>query len=167
MKRHHWLKVQGNRWAAGFTIIELLVVMAILGVLAVAVMPLSQTLVVASKERELRDGLWEIRNAIDEYKRAHDLNVGDQGAASGYPPTLQALVDGLTDERPAAAGAKRYFLRRIPRDPFADPALAPEQTWRLRSYASPADKPMPGVDVYDVRSSSDAVALDGTSYATW
>ena len=168
MKRHHWFKVQGTRWAAGFTIIELLVVMAILGVLAVAVMPLSQTLVVASKERELREGLWEIRNAIDEYKRAHDLNAGDQGAtASGYPPTLQALVDGLTDERPAAAGAKRYFLRRIPRDPFADPALAPEQTWRLRSYASPADKPMPGADVYDVRSSSDAVALDGTSYATW
>ena len=167
MKRHHWLKVQGVRWAAGFTLIELLVVMAILGILAVAVMPLSQALVVSSKERELREGLWEIRNAIDEYKRVHDLNVGDQGAASGYPPTLQALVDGLTDERPAATGVKRYFLRRIPRDPFADPALAPEQTWRLRSYASPADKPMPGADVYDVRSSSDAVALDGTSYATW
>jgi general secretion pathway protein G len=60
-----------------------------------------------------------------------------------------------------------YFLRQVPRDPFADPAVPAEKTWRLRSYASPPDKPVPGEDVFDVHSSSDGQALDGSSYAKW
>ena len=151
----------------GFTIIELLVVMAILGVLAAAVLPLGEMLITARKERELRDALWEIRHAIDDYKRAVDAGALVPQQSTGYPASLQALVEGVPDARPQAQGSRLYFLRRIPRDPFADPSLPPEKTWLLRSYASPPDKPAPGADVYDVRSSSTGQALDGTPYATW
>lgn len=74
---------------------------------------------------------------------------------------------GVPDARSTGVPRQVYLLRRIPRDPFADPGLPAEQTWRLRSYASPPDKPAPGIDVFDVRSSSDALALDGTAYASW
>ncbi len=152
----------------GFTIIELLVVMAVLGVLAAAIMPLGEALLKAQKERELRQALWEVRSAIDDYKRAADrgvlkLAVGE----SGYPPSLKALESGVADGRSSAAGQSLYFLRQIPRDPFAPPELAAEATWRLRSYASPPDKPAPGVDVFDIHSSSDDIAMDGTPYAKW
>lgn len=154
--------------ARGFTIIELLVVMAILGVLAAAVMPLGETLIRSQQERQLRRALWEIRDAIDEYKRSVDAGalVVPEGR-SHYPATLQALVDGFDDARTDAKGVHLYFLRQVPRDPFADPSLAADKTWRLRSYASPPDKPEPGADVYDVHSSSDDRALDGTSYRQW
>jgi general secretion pathway protein G len=152
--------------ARGFTIVELLVVMAVLGVLAAAVMPLGVSLITARKERELRQALWEIRSAIDEYKRASD-KIGIASGATGYPPSLKTLVEGVPDTRPQARGQIMYFLRQVPRDPFADPSLPAEQTWRLRSYTSPADKPEPGADVYDVKSSSSAIALDGTAYAKW
>jgi general secretion pathway protein G len=152
----------------GFTIIELLVVMAVLGVLAAAVMPLSETLLTAQRERDLRLALREIRGAIDDYKRAVDQ--GAMAAAfgeSGYPASLKVLVEGTPDVRPQGRGKMQYFLRQIPRDPFADPRLPAEQTWRLRSYASPPNKPAAGADVYDVHSSSDGMALDGTPYAKW
>jgi general secretion pathway protein G len=151
----------------GFTIIELLVVMAILGVLAAAVLPLGEMLITSRKERELRESLWEIRTAIDDYKRAVDAGAVQADQATGYPPTLKALVEGVPDVRPNAQGGRLYFLRRIPRDPFADPSLPAEKTWLLRSYASPPDKPAPGADVYDVRSSSTGQALDGSLYASW
>lgn len=152
----------------GFTMIELLVVMAILGILAAAVMPLGETMMTARKERELRRALHEIRNAIDEYKIAVDRGtIGIAATGSGYPPSLQALVDGVPDARPNAQGQKLYFLRQVPRDPFSDPRLPAVQTWALRSYASPPTRPEPGVDVYDVHSTSNATALDGSHYAQW
>jgi general secretion pathway protein G len=152
----------------GFTLIELLVVMAILGILAAAVMPLGETLVRSQNERELRHALWEIRDAIDDYKRAVDAGaLIVQEGKPHYPPSLQALVDGFDDVRVDAKGRHLYFLRQVPRDPFADPAVPAEKTWRLRSYASPPDKPVPGEDVFDVHSSSDGQALDGSSYAKW
>lgn len=156
------------RLAQGFTLIELLVVMAILGVLAAAIMPLGEAMLTAGKERELRRSLWEIRAAIDDYKRHVERGAIAAGATdSGYPPSLQALTAGVADARATGIPRQLYFLRQIPRDPFADPSLPAEQTWRLRSYASPPDRPAPGTDVFDVRSSSDAVALDGTAYASW
>ena len=146
--------------------IELLVVMAILGVLAAAVMPLGEALLQAQKERDLRAALWEIRSAIDAHKRMADKGLVSAGpAGSGYPSSLQALVQGVD---PAQTGkGKVYFLRRIPRDPFASPEVSDEGSWRLRSYASPPDDPKPGSDVFDVRSSSDLPALDGSSYSSW
>ncbi|HSH90244.1 MAG TPA: hypothetical protein VK996_09675, partial [Ramlibacter sp.] len=86
---------------------------------------------------------------------------------SGYPPQLEALVAGAADQRPDTPGRQHYFLRRLPRDPFADPAIPAASTWRLRSYASPPAQPAPGADVFDVLSTSTARALDGTLYGQW
>jgi len=151
---------------AGFTIVELLVVLAILGVLAAAVMPLGESMLAAQKERELRQALWEVRAAIDDYKRTMD-RLGIAAAGSGYPPNLQALVEGVPDPRREAGGGRIHFLRRIPRDPFADPRVPPQETWQLRSHASPHDQPRPGSDVYDIRSGSTGTGLDGTRHDTW
>lgn len=157
------------RRVRGFTLIELLVVMAILGILAAAVLPLGETLLVAQKERELKRSLQEIRGALDAYKKVSDQNAssGATATGSGYPPSLQALVEGQVDNRPQAKGKMVYFLRAIPRDPFAEPQLPADQTWKLRSYASPASRSEPGADVYDVHSSSTAKSLDGSAYAQW
>lgn len=162
------LTCQARPARKGFTIIELLVVMAVLGVLAAAIMPLGETLLRAQKERELKQALWEIRAAIDDYKRAVDRgNVILALGESGYPPSLKALEAGVANGRLGAAGQSMYFLRSIPRDPFAAPDLPAEATWRLRSYVSPPDRPALGGDVFDVHSSSDSVAMDGTPYAKW
>ncbi|GAA6140408.1 hypothetical protein NBRC116584_02260 [Hydrogenophaga sp. 5NK40-0174] len=142
--------------------------MAVLGILAAAILPLSETLVRSRQERALRHNLWEIRTAIDAYKRMADEGVVSKGrAGNGYPDSLQALVEGVPDIRDDHKGVKHYFLRRIPKDPFADSSVPAPESWRLRSYASSASQPAPGQDVYDIRSSSDALAIDGTTYAQW
>ncbi len=152
----------------GFTMIELLVVMAVLGILAATVMPLGETMVKAQKERELRHSLNEIRQALDEHKRAADTGAISVAAGqSGYPRDLRALVEGVPDARDPGKTGILYFLRRVPRDPFADARIPAEQTWTLRSYASPPDRPQAGADVYDVHSTSPATALDGSLYAAW
>ena len=89
---------------------------------------------------------------------------------SPFPPTLEALVSGvpmLDDSGRPAEGRRLYLLRRLPRDPFADAALPPAQTWALRGSQSPPDAPAPGSDVFDVRSRSEQRALDGTRYSDW
>lgn len=150
----------------GFSLIEMLVVMAVLGVLAAAVMPLAEVTLQRDRERELKRALWEIRDAIDAYKRASDLGTVARAAdGSGFPPSLATLVAGVPNAR--SAGERLYFLRRIPRDPFAPPGVSPEQSWGLRSYQSPPDRPEPGNDVYDVYSRSAAVGLNGVPLRDW
>ncbi len=150
----------------GFSLIELLVVMAMLGILAAAVMPLTEITVQRERERELKQALWSIRSAIDAYKLAVDTGaVAREAGGSGYPPSLQVLVDGVPDLQ--ASGAKRYFLRRIPSDPFAPEGTSPQATWGLRSYASEPDRPQPGRDVYDVYSLSPRAGLDGVLLKEW
>lgn len=152
----------------GYTIIELLVVLAVLGVLTMLAMPLAELNARRDKERELKRALWEIRDAIDAYKRVSDASgVVKAPDASGYPPTLEALVAGV-DERPTNGPARRvYFLRRVPRDPFADPSLPAEKSWGLRSYQSAPDSPHSGADVYDVHSQSALVGLNGVALREW
>lgn len=161
-------RISQRSFIRGFTIIELLVVMAILGILSVAIMPLSEMLLISQKERELKQALWEIRGAIDEYKKVvTSVDNAVPNSATGYPANLQLLVDGITHPKPEAGGRHVYFLRTMPRDPFADKALPADKTWRLRSFTSPPENPEPGAEVFDVHSSSDAEALDGSRYAKW
>jgi general secretion pathway protein G len=167
MENNSTVKQKAIRPKRGFTMIELLVVMAVLAILGAAVLPLSETLVTAQKERELKQALRDIRDAIDHYKEVND----DHPTGNGYPPDLQTLVAGSpqANQGVVVVGAveRHYFLRRIPRDPFADASLPAERTWGLRSYASPPDQPKAGADVYDVYSTAKGTALDGSKYSTW
>lgn len=153
--------------ARGFTLIEVLITAAIVAVLASIALPLSEMALQRSKETDLRRALRDIRDALEAYKRASDegriLRSPEQ---SGYPPTLAALTEGVADAK-SPTGAKLYFMRRLPRDPFADLNALPEKTWGLRSYESPPDNPRPGKDVFDVYSLSERKALNGTVYKTW
>jgi len=153
----------------GFTLIELLITVAIVGVLASVAMPLAEMSAQRTKEQELRHSLQQIREAIDAYKRAADeKRVATSVDQSGYPPNLNVLANGVKDAKDPAGKVKIYFMRRIPRDPFApDTITAAEDTWGLRSYESPPDAPKPGKDVYDVHSLSPDKGLNGVPYEEW
>lgn len=151
----------------GFTLIEVVITVAIIGLLASIAAPLTATVVRRSQEQELKAALMSLRNAIDSYKEAVDAGRVERSLDdSGYPRSLEVLVLGVTDKR-SPAGAKIYFLRRIPRDPFSEATLAPARSWGLRAYDSPPDAPREGRDVFDVFSQSAGQALDGTRYREW
>ncbi|WKB56146.1 type II secretion system protein [Eleftheria terrae] len=176
---------QVMRPTRGFSLVELLVVLAIMAVLATVAFPLAELAHKRQREEELRSALREIRTAIDAYKRAADEGRVPRSAnGSGYPPSLAALVTGVEDAR-AGNGTKLYFLRRIPADPFWSgveaahgaavaqrastllPQLAGAGTWGLRSYASEPEDPRPGNDVFDIYSLSSEVGLNGRPYRQW
>lgn len=151
----------------GFSLIELLVATAILATLASVTLPVAESAFRHLKERELSLALRSIRNAIDRYKAASSMGrVAKSADASGYPPSLRVLVDGVVDASDPA-GRKIYFLRRVPRDPFAAPGRPAAESWGLRSYASSATDPKPGADVYDIYSESHDVGLNGVPYRDW
>jgi general secretion pathway protein G len=152
----------------GFTLIELVITLAIIGLLASAAVPLTSMVMQRAKEDQLREALREIRSAIDAYKLAAEQgHVMVEADKSGYPADLRLLYQGVED---AASPNKTmiYFMRRLPRDPFfPDGSAAPEDTWGLRSYASPPDNPQPGDDVYDVYSLNGGKGLNGVAYHDW
>ncbi|MFP5381173.1 MAG: type II secretion system protein [Gammaproteobacteria bacterium] len=152
----------------GFTLIELVIAVAVVGVLALMAAPLLEVTAQRQKESELRTALRQIREAIDAYHRAvQEKRIESPADATGYPPDLERLAAGTADVS-TPDGARIYFLRRLPRDPMnTDPTLKPAETWGLRSYASPPDAPAPGDDVYDVYSLSDKTGLNGVPYRDW
>jgi general secretion pathway protein G len=152
----------------GFTLIELMVTVTIVGLLASIAVPTAELVVQRNREQELRLALREIRNGLDAYKQAFDDGrMVKRVDESGYPASLNVLVEGVVDAR-SADKKKIRFLRRIPRDPMsADKESPAEQTWGLRSYESEADDPREGRDVFDVYSKSAGVGLNSIPYKQW
>ncbi len=148
--------------AAGFTLVEMIVTIAILSILATGILPLSQVTYKRTREIELKRGLRVIRNALDEYKKfVDDDKIEKKADGHGYPESLEVLVEGAALKGPVEKRVK--FLRRIPRDPMTE-----NGKWGLRSYVDEPDSTVwGGQDVYDVYSTSDETALDGTPYGTW
>lgn len=144
---------------AGLTLIELIVTVAILGLLASAAVPLARWNIKREKERELRSDLWEMRRAIDAYKDAAEKGgIQTKVDSDNYPPDLETLVKGVDIK-----GKKVRFLRRIPVDPMTGQA-----EWGLRSEQDdPEGDSFGGQNVFDVYTKSQGTALDGTKYANW
>ena len=152
--------------ASGYTFVELLVVCAIVGILAAAIMPLAKVTAQRTREAELRRVLREMRTAIDKYKDAADLGqlspLELKAGTENYPPDLETLVKGVTAANDAT-GRKLKFLRRVPVDP-----MTRSVEWGLRSYQDAPDSTRwGGQDVFDVRTTFDGTALDGTKYKDW
>ena len=147
-----------KRQQSGFTLIELMVATTILAILVGAALPVAKTVIYRERERELRQDLWLIRDAIDRYKDAADrgafqIKVGSEG----YPPDLDTLVAGVD-----VNGKKLKFIRKIPVDPIT------KQEWGMRSMQDDADSTSwGGQSVFDIYSKSDQAALDGTKYKDW
>ena len=148
-----------RRGERGLTLVELIVTVAILAILATAAVPIARFQVKRQKERILRDDLWTMRHAIDEYKDAADRHAFQTKVDSyNYPPDLQTLVDGVDVQ-----GKKVKFLRRIPVDPMTG-----NTDWGERAMQDdPTSDSWGGQDVFDVYSKSDGTALDGTKYKDW
>lgn len=144
--------------------------LTILSILATAAVPYVEVTVTRTKELELREALRDVRNAIDsfheDWENGKIARTNHSASEDGYPRTLQVLVEGI--ERSDAKGGKRRYLRRIPRDPFDAAEQKSDDTWAIRSYQDDVDATIwGGKDVYDIRSKSDRVALDGTNYRSW
>jgi general secretion pathway protein G len=121
----------------GFTLIELLIVITIIGILVTLAQPQYQRAVTAAKEAALKEDLFILRDVIDQYYADN----------ARYPLALNDLVE------------KRY-LRRVPKDPITGSA----DTWALIYFT---DEQGQQNGIFDVKSGSDAVALDGTKYNEW
>ncbi len=162
----HQLRYGGKQ--QGFTLIEMLITVAIVATLASIAVPMVELVAQRSKEQELQTALRQIRGAIDAYKQAADEgHIAKVVGESGYPKSLRDLAYGV-EKIDDAKKSKIYFLRRLPRNPMVQDATLPaEQTWGKRSYTSGPDNPQEGADVFDVYVMSDAVGLNGIAYREW
>ena len=135
MNAHHLRDIE-----SGFTMIELVVVMMLIVILATMGMTQYKTSQTYAKEAVLKEDLFRLRDAIDQYY-AHK---------GQYPSTLDTLVsDG--------------YLRKLPEDPFTKNTSSWQTVPAEPDPANPTAEP----GVYDVKSGSDATALDGTKYGEW
>lgn len=152
-----------RRGQRGLTLVELIVAVAILGLLTTMAVPLARYKVRRDKERQLRLALDEIRKAIDDYKDAAlagkiQVKIGTEG----YPESLDDLVKGVNLVQ-SAKSEKIKFLRRIPLDPMTG-----TYDWGLRSMQDDPDSMnWGGQNVFDVYTKSTERARDGTLYSTW
>jgi general secretion pathway protein G len=149
----------------GMTLIELIVACAILVVLCSVALPTARYTAWRMREKELRQDLRDMRDAIDRYKTLADKGqIRVDPLAGGYPPDLETLVKGVPLTAVLGGEGKTiHFLRRIPIDPITKQA-----DWGLRSVEDDAESTSwDGKNVFDVYSKSDATAMDGTKYSEW
>ncbi len=158
-----------RHYQRGFTLIELMVTMAIIALLSTIALPMGELAVQRNKEQELRTALRQIRTAIDNYKKAGDEGrIATVVGKSGYPASLSLLADGVDDLSDTSGKSKIYFLRRIPRDPFdLDTNHTAAESWGKRSYSSNPADPQEGDDVYDVYTRSERKDLRGIPLREW
>lgn len=141
------------------TLVELIIVVTVLSILALAAIPVVKLQIKRARETALRRDLWEMRRAIDAYKDAADKGAFQTKADSmNYPPDLQTLVDGVDVQT-----KHLRFLRKIPIDPMTGTA-----DWGMRSNQDDPDSDSwGGQNVFDVFTKSNGTGLDGTKYSTW
>lgn len=155
--------VSGDR-RRGFTLIEVLTVTVIVGILAVAAIPLAHNAFQREKEIELRRALRTMRTAIDEFKKFVEENkIEVDEDTYGYPEKLDVLVTGIEYKDKKNKSRLAKFLRRIPLDPISG-----SSAWGLRSYQDKLEsRNWGGQNVWDVYCDSNKKALDGTYYHDW
>ena len=129
-----------NRRRAGFTMIELMIVMAIVVILISIAVPLYQRALLRSKETILKNNLFTMRMVIDEF--TYDKQKG--------PATLQDLVT-------------EGYLREVP----IDPIVGNNTSWRIVMEQPMLSVSQTEPGIFDVKSASDAKSLEGTSYSDW
>jgi general secretion pathway protein G len=150
------------RSSAGFTLVELIVTVVIIGILAGMALPMARNSLKREREIELRQRLREIRLALDKYKEQSDRGAIEvPNDTEGYPQTLDVMVDGV--QLIGQAGKTFKALRRIPLDPMTN-----STDWGMRSYQDePTAASWGGQNVFDVYTKSDGIAFDGTRYKDW
>ena len=134
-KSAHKIPRQSHR---GFTLLELMIVMAIMGILITIAQPNLKQSIVRAREAVLREDLYQIRDALDQY-------YADNGK---YPAQLADLIN--------QSEKTKSYLRGIPKDPFTG-----ADDWITIALESEEG------GVFDVHSASPLVATDGTAYNTW
>ena len=156
------VKTSRRRLPAGFTMVELAVVAAMIAILAAMAVPVARYSLRRQKELELRHQLRTMRDAIDKYKQLSDSGlIPKELTSEGYPADLETLVKGVNQI--GQVDKKQKFLRRIPIDPMTGTS-----EWGLRSYQDEYDSfAWGGQNVYDVYSLSESKALDGSYYKNW
>jgi general secretion pathway protein G len=154
---------------SAFTLLEIIIVIAILSVLTAAAVPMVRNTVKREREADLRLALRDLRQAIDKYKRYHEISNGtaipiELKTQTGYPKDLSVLAEGFIPANVVGTSANRVrFLRRIPIDPMTG-----DTEWGLKAYKDEPDSDSwGGEDVWDVFTTSDATALNGTKYREW
>jgi general secretion pathway protein G len=161
----HLVRVRGARSIrrqSGMTLLELIIACSILLVLSAAALPMARYSVWRQKEKDLHQDLQDMRDAIDRYKDAADLQqIKVQPGSQNYPPDLETLVKGV----PLGTNGDKMirFLRKIPVDPMTGQA-----DWGLRAVGDDPDSTSwGGKNVFDVYSKSQGSAMNGTKYSDW
>lgn len=156
------------KFQRGFTLIEMMISLALLATLASAAIPIYQRQEQQRNEEELRVALRDIRSAIDRYGQLVEEGIIEKDADMGnWPASLDLLVDGVVNKK-SPNKEKIYLLRRIPRDPFCDcDGRKNTETWRVRASTQAPGETTGGKDVWDVSSTSSQPGLNGIPYAQW